>query len=107
VRPDPDKVRSVVEWPTPTNGKQLHSFLGMAGWLRRHTRFMSDMSAPLEALKLAKGSEFQWERRHQEAFDAIKQAVATAPLLSSANVPVYPEGIEPNGEHVVRNADRV
>ena len=32
---DLDKVKSIVEWPTPTNKKEVQSFLGFANFYRR------------------------------------------------------------------------
>ena len=35
VRPDPDKVSAVADWPPPTTAKELKAFLGLAGYYRR------------------------------------------------------------------------
>lgn len=35
VRPDPEKIMAVVEWPKPTTVKQLQQFLGFANFYRR------------------------------------------------------------------------
>ena len=34
-RPDPDKIKPVVEYPVPKKAKQVLRFLGMCGWYRK------------------------------------------------------------------------
>ena len=38
VSTDPEKMRAVVDWPTPTLVKDVYSFLGMVGYFRRFVR---------------------------------------------------------------------
>lgn len=35
---DPHKIKTVSEWPKPVNLKQLHRFLGLAGYYRRFVK---------------------------------------------------------------------
>ena len=50
ISPNPDKVRVVQEFPTPTNLKELRSFLGLANYYRRFVRGFSNIANPLNAL---------------------------------------------------------
>ena len=45
LRPDPEKVRNMVEWPTPTSRKELQPFLGF--WETVVLRFSPYLSPPL------------------------------------------------------------
>ena len=45
---DMNKVK--LEWPTPTNQKELQSFLGTVNYLSRFLPFLSDLRAPLQNL---------------------------------------------------------
>ena len=81
VRADPMKVRAIYNYPTPKNGSELARFLGMVGWMRRHTRFMSNVTSPLEALKNKKGAEYQWLEEHAVAFKTIQQAIASMSMI--------------------------
>jgi hypothetical protein len=77
---DPAKVSTVQEWPTPRNVKDVQSFLGFANFLRRFILGYSRIVAPLTKLT-RKGIPFKWEHDQQEAFDELKQAFTTAPVL--------------------------
>ena len=35
VSPNPEKIEKVSDWPTPTNSKEVHSFIGLASYYRR------------------------------------------------------------------------
>ena len=50
ISPNPDKVRVIQEFPTPTKLKELRSFLGFANYYRRFVRGFSNIANPLNAL---------------------------------------------------------
>ena len=47
VRTDPEKVKAVMDWPTPTTQKQLQCFLGFAYFYHRFIRNYSKIAIPL------------------------------------------------------------
>ena len=55
--PDTKKVDLIQQWPTPTNHKELQSFLGTVNYLSQFLVFLSDLCAPLQSL-LKKDTEF-------------------------------------------------
>ena len=71
VSPDTRKVKLIQQWPTPTNHKELQSFLGTVNYLSRFLAFLSDLHVPLQSL-LIKDTEFIWMPVHQQAFDQLK-----------------------------------
>jgi hypothetical protein len=81
VATDPSKIQVVKDWPTPTSVKQLRSFPGLAGYYRRFIRQYGVISRPLSDL-LKKNILFQWTSVQQQAFEALKQALISAPVLS-------------------------
>ena len=51
VSTDPEKIRAIVDWPTPTCVKDVRSFLGMAGYYRRFIREFSTVARPMNKRK--------------------------------------------------------
>ncbi len=56
---DPDRVKAVVNWPTPDSRKALLRFLGFANFYRRFIRNFSQLAVPLTALTSTK-MMFRW-----------------------------------------------
>eukprot|EP00644_Phytophthora_capsici_P015179 jgi/Phyca11/128384/e_gw1.75.72.1 len=84
VRPDPEKVRVINEWPTPSNVKELRQFLGLATYLCKYVENYVGKIRPLSQL-LKKEAEWIWTTECQEAFDAVKQGLTEAPNLAVAD----------------------
>ena len=80
VSPDPKKTQAVADWPTPTNVAQLRSFVGLATWFRKFIQGFSRLTLPLTALT-KQNAPWVWTAECQAAFDAIKQALVSAPVL--------------------------
>src|SRR5258708_2422868 len=70
---DPTKVHGVTEWLAPMKVKEVQSFLGFVNF--------SDIACPLYALT-HKTQWWVWGSPKQEAFDALKKAVTSAPILT-------------------------
>ncbi len=80
VKPLDAKIKILREWPQPTKVKHVRSFVGFASYYRRFVPHFSTIAAPLHRLT-AKHAIFKWEVEHQAAFDALKLALTTQPLL--------------------------
>ena len=80
VKPDPQKIKCVLDFPTPSNQKEIKSFLGLSGYYRRFIPGYGQISKPLTSL-LKKDVSFRWSDLCQEAFDKLKSILTTEPLL--------------------------
>jgi RNase H-like domain found in reverse transcriptase/Reverse transcriptase (RNA-dependent DNA polymerase)/Integrase zinc binding domain/Integrase core domain len=78
---DPEKVQAIREWEAPSTVKGVRSFVGFANFYRSFIGNFTDLAAPLLALT-RKGAHFVWKKQHQEAFESLKQAFISAPILA-------------------------
>jgi len=78
---DPAKVQAVVEWERPTSVREIHSFLGLAGYYRRFIEGFSSLSGPLTALT-KKNAPFVWSEKCEASFQELKYRLVTAPVLT-------------------------
>ncbi|KAL4379068.1 hypothetical protein GQ457_02G036740 [Hibiscus cannabinus] len=77
---DQDKVDSIKNWPTPRSVKELRGFLGLSGYYRRFIQSYGVIARPLTDL-LKKGA-WKWDQEEEQAFQNLKEAVTSAPVLS-------------------------
>ena len=79
VLPDPDKIKVVLDWPTPVDVHQLRSFVGLAQY-RKFIQAFPIMIAPLTAL-FKKDAEYKWCQACETAFNQVKTALTAPPCL--------------------------
>src|SRR5258706_3259686 len=70
---DPIKVQGVTDWPQLTKVKDVQSFIGFMNF--------SEITRPLHALT-RKSKNWLWGTAEQQAFDALKNTVTSAPMLA-------------------------
>ena len=76
---DPDKTAAIRDWPAPKSQFEVQSFYGLAQFYRRLVRNFSSLAAPLtDLLKL---TQFEWNAPADRAFQQIKVALTSAPVL--------------------------
>jgi Retroviral aspartyl protease./Reverse transcriptase (RNA-dependent DNA polymerase). len=92
IQMDPAKVSAVKEWPTPHNVKDIQSFLGFANFYRRFIREFAKKASALTRLT-RKDIPFDWDENCQTAFEELKIAFTSAPILRHFD-PDQPSTIE-------------
>ena len=79
VKVDPEKVKAIKEWPTPTTLTQVRSFHGLASFYRRFIKDFSSVMAPVT--ECTKQGKFEWIPTAQSAFEKLKDMMCKAPIL--------------------------
>ena len=103
---DKERVRTIVEWPTPENVHDVLVFLGFTGFYRRFIEAYAKIAAPLNNLTVGyrKGSggnptarrkragvgeapqrTWEWKPEHEAAFERLKSLFSTAGVLVHYN----------------------
>ena len=80
VRPDPEKVKAIQDWPKPTNVKELRQFLGLANYLHKFAKNYANTIHPLTQL-LRKDIVWEWSQTCETAFNAVKNSLMNSPVL--------------------------
>lgn len=75
VRPNPRKVKAILDYPEPSSLKKLQSFLGMANYYRRFIKNYSHHAKPLTEATSSKKA-FKFTPECKSAFEGLKNMLA-------------------------------
>ena len=81
---DPHKIDTILSWRTPKTPRDIQCFLGFINFYRQFIQDFSKLATPLYKLT-QKNVDFTWNEAAQHAFNALKQAFTTAPILAHVN----------------------
>jgi hypothetical protein len=95
VKPIPAKLEVIRTWPRPKNVHEVRQFLGLAGYYRRFVKDFAKMAAPLQELlkeadapegkKKRKFRPVNWTASCETAFQSLKDALMSKPVLMQPN----------------------
>ena len=68
------------KWKPPTSTKEVERFCGYANYHRNFIKDFAGIAAPLYGL--TGKNKFHWEEEHQCAFEQLKSALSSAPVLT-------------------------
>ena len=75
---DPEKIETIMNWPTPRNVTDVRYFMGLAGYYRRFIEGFSKVAHAITSLQ-RKGIKFEWTSRCEESFQQLKNLLTNAP----------------------------
>ncbi|PIN01369.1 DNA-directed DNA polymerase [Handroanthus impetiginosus] len=81
---DKAKIEVIKTFPYPVSVREVRSFLGHAGFYRRFIKDFSKITRPLCKL-LQKDVQFDFDKECKTAFDELKEALTSAPIIQPPN----------------------
>ncbi|UYV66441.1 hypothetical protein LAZ67_4001687 [Cordylochernes scorpioides] len=81
IYPDPEKIEAIAKFPTPNSITDVRSFIGLCSYYRRFIENFAEKAAPLHEV-LKKDNKFTWNSDQQDAFDFLKKALMSEPVLA-------------------------
>ena len=86
VQVDPEKIKTIQEWPTPKSVGDIRSLNGLASFYRRFFPNFSTIASPLNDL-VNKNVAFTWGEKQEQAFALLKEKLTKAPVLAHSDFP--------------------
>lgn len=85
LRTDPSKVEAIVNYPIPKNTTEIKRLIGLVGYYRRFVKDFSALCSPISDLLHGrkKGQPISWTPEADQAFQAIKSRLTSAPILAA------------------------
>jgi hypothetical protein len=96
------KIAGVVDWPTPSNKKEVQSFVSFINFYRRFIPGFSHHACALFDLTM-KDISFIWDLPQEDSFMKLKELVTSAPVLVLPNDDL-PFRLEANGSGITTGA---
>lgn len=84
VRPSEEKTKPVKNFPVPRSEKDIQSFLVLAGYSRKFIPYYAKTAKPLSGI-LRKEHIFKFEEERVIAFNLLKEALTSQPILKILN----------------------
>ena len=97
VKPDPDKIRIIKEYPRPKDANDVKRLVAFANYYRRFINSFALIVMPLNKL-LTKNCEFNWTDECERSFQKLKECLSTPPVLQ------YPNFSDNNEFHLYTDA---
>ena len=80
IKPSLSKVKAILDWLMPETVTDVRSFLGLCSFYRKFIRWFSEIAAPMTDLT-KKNTPWVWGDQEEKAFNGLKKAMVTAPVL--------------------------
>jgi len=85
IKMEEEKVKGVLEWPTPKCVKDMQKFLGLANYYRRFIKGFASIARPLYDM-VKKDKKWNWTERQEKAFRELKERFTKEPVLAAPDL---------------------
>lgn len=85
IKPDPEKIKKILDWKLPENQTQIKQFLGLSGYYRRFIKDYSKIVKPMTKFLKKDQSVDVTDESYKAAFSKLKL------IISSDQVLTYPD----------------
>lgn len=80
IKTNPEKISAIQHYPTPNSVPKIRSFMGLVNYFRKFIKNLAPIAEPIYRL-LRKDVKFDWTVEQETAFQKLKLALMTAPVL--------------------------
>jgi len=81
---DPEKIKKVVDFKTPTNRREIQRFMSVVNYLARFCKDLATKGRCLYELQEVT-KQFKWTHLHDEAFKQVKELIISNAVLKPIN----------------------
>lgn len=80
IKPNPNKIEKVLNWPLPKTQKEIKGFLGLVGYYRRFIKDFAQLTKPMTKC-LKKGAIIIQDEKFKQCFKDCQTILTTDPIL--------------------------
>ena len=85
IKMEKEKVKGVLEWPTPKGVKDIQKFLELANYYRQFIEGFALVARPLHNL-VKKDKKWEWTEKEEKAFQELKEQFTKEPVLAAPDI---------------------
>ena len=85
IKMEKEKVKGVLEWPTPKCVKDIQKFLGLANYYRQFIEGFAMVARPLHNL-VKKDKKWEWTEKEEKAFQELKEQFTKKLVLVAPDI---------------------
>ena len=85
IKMEKEKMKGVLEWPTPKCVKNIQKFLGLENYYRRFIKDFASIARPLHDL-VKKDRKWDWTEKQEKVFRELKERFTKEPVLAAPDI---------------------
>jgi len=85
IKMEEEKMKGVLDWPTPKCVKDVQKFLGLANYYRRFIKGFASIARPLHNM-VRKDQKWDWTEKQEKAFRELKERFTKELVLAALDL---------------------